>query len=69
MDVVRYREVMQNMPFFRGLSDEVSFRLCMALKPVMMLKNDVVFMQGNPVRPPPLASCMGHAELLVLGRF
>ena len=39
---------MKNMPFFRGLSDEVSFRLCMALKPVMVPKHELVFVQGTP---------------------
>ena len=44
---VMYRDRINNMPFFRGLSDDVSFRLCMALRPMMILTNEVAFVQGT----------------------
>ena len=43
-----YRDMIANMPFFRDvLTHDLSFQLCMALKPVVMQIGEVVHLQGT----------------------
>ena len=43
----RYQEYIDNMPFFFGLEKETTVKLCMALRPLPMGKDEVVFTQGD----------------------
>ena len=43
-----YGVFLKTIPLFRGLGDEIIFQLCLAAKPVLALKSQVIIEEGQP---------------------
>ena len=46
----RYKPVMQEMPLFKGLSDEIVVGICLRAKPMVAIKNQEIMSEGFPGR-------------------